>query len=140
MNQETPMINASSNADTVVKASVSHAVFLGALTNLFHWFQEAVAGYEAKADMDKKLAELAEVIKADPDMPERLQAEWSAYARTLQSAYQSFGRDVVHKLGFDEPAQVRNLALSIARGAFEQTRLRSRNLLIDRIEGALAAR
>ncbi|HMP54936.1 MAG TPA: hypothetical protein PKD05_25520, partial [Candidatus Melainabacteria bacterium] len=72
----------------------------------------------------------------DEFMPERLRNEWSAYTRSLKSAYDNFGRDVVHKHGFDEPAQVRNLALSIAGSAFQQTRSRAREFLVSQIEGA----
>lgn len=120
----------------VAKASFSHDVFLNALTDLFRWFQTAVSGYEAVDDMDQKLTELESAIAADEFMPVRLQNEWGAYTRSLKSAYDNFGRDVVHKHGFDEPAQVRNLALSIAGSAYQQTRSRAREFLVNQIEGA----
>ena len=128
---------AAAQTDSIVMVSCSHAVFLNSITDLFHWFQEAVAGYEAVADMDTKLSEF-ETIFAEDFMPERLRNEWGGYTRALQSAYANFGRDVVHKMGFDEPAQVRNLALNIAGSAFQQARTRAREFMVGQIEGAFA--
>ena len=124
--------------EAIVKASVSHVVFLNAATDLFRWFEEAVAGYEASADMDEKTAELDCAITAasDGDLPKLLHNLWVAYKADLKRAYVNFGRDVVHKHGFDEPAQVRNLALSIAGGAFQTSRTRAREFLVSQIEGS----
>ncbi|MCC7530299.1 MAG: hypothetical protein IT342_17375 [Candidatus Melainabacteria bacterium] len=73
-------------------------------------------------------------------MNERLVNEWAAYARSLRSAYGNFGRDVVHRYGVDEPAQVRNLALSIAKSSFQRIRTAAREHLVKQIEATAGKR
>ena len=138
MTNATAMTTDAAQISKVAKASSSHAVFLNAITDLFHWFQEAVSGYEAVDDMDKKVTELESAISADEFMPEYLQTVWASYTRSLKSAYGNFGRDVVHQHGFDEPARIRNLALNIAGGSFKESRSRAREFLVNQIEGAFS--
>jgi hypothetical protein len=60
--------------------------------------------------------------------------EWDAFARTLETAYGNFSRDVVHRIGFDEQAQVRNLARNTAAGALTRIRERARAHLTQTLE------
>jgi len=118
----------------VVNLADSHVLLLASATELFTWFQGAVKGYKAEDDFDAKLAPLDATIAADAFMNTRLINEWAAYARSLRSAYGDFGRDVVHRMGVDEPAQVRNLALNIAKSSFERIRNAAREVLVNGIE------
>ncbi len=99
-----------------------------------------MAGYRAEADFDAAVSPLEATIAADPFMGERLVNEWAAYAKSLRDAYGNFGRDVVHRIGVDEPAQVRNLALNIASSAFERIRKAARDHLVTQIEATAGTR
>ena len=123
----------------VANLADSHILILGSATELFTWFQGAVAGYKAEGDFDEALASLDAAIAADTFTTKRLVDEWSLFTRSLRDAYGNFGRDVVHRFGVDEPAQVRNLALNIAKSSFERIRSVSREVLVSRIEAAAAA-
>jgi hypothetical protein len=119
--------------NAIVAVATAHGAFLQNITGMFHWFQEAVKGYSAEMSFDDEFnARNASIDVAG--MPERLKNEWAAYARTLRSAYADFGGEVVKRMGVDEPAQVRNLALSIAGGAFQQARKRSQEFLVGQVE------
>lgn len=124
------------NQEKILQASNSHAIFSLAILDMFKWFQEAVAGYRAEMDFEVKFNQVNEMITADQSMPVMLMNQWMSYVKSLRSAYGNFGLDVVTRHGFDEPAQVRNLALSIAGNAFNQSRFRARELLVSQIEGA----
>lgn len=123
----------------VVNLADSHILVLDSATNLFNWFQGAVAGTKAEGDFDEALASLDAAIAADGFLTKRLIDEWSLFTRSLRTAYGNFGRDVVHRFGVDEPAQVRNLALNIAKSSFERIRSVSREVLVTRIEATAAA-
>lgn len=124
----------------VVNLVDSHVLVLSAVSDLFKWFEGAVAGNKAEDDFDTALAPLDATIAADRFMNERLVNEWAAYARSLRSAYGNFGRDVVHRFGADEPAQVRNLALNIAKSSFERIRTAAREHLVTQIEATAGKR
>lgn len=123
----------------VVNLADSHALLLSCTTALFDWFQKAVAGTRAEADFDAAVAPLSEQIAADELMNSRLRNEWSAFTRTLSDAYGNFGRDVVHRIGADETAQVRNLALNIAAGGVQRIKQNARDFLVTQIEAAASA-
>jgi hypothetical protein len=120
----------------VLSVATAHAQFATATLSMFKWFQTAVAGYSAELDFDSEF-EKHNATATDENMPDRLKNEWSSYARALRAAYADFGRDVVHKMGVDEPAQVRNLALSIAGGAFQRVRQTSRDFMVSQIEATV---
>lgn len=124
----------------VVNLADSHVLLLSNVSDLFNWFQGAVAGYRAESDFDAAVSPLEATIAADPFMGERLVNEWAAYAKSLRDAYGNFGRDVVHRIGVDEPAQVRNLALNIASTAFERIRKAAREHLVTQIEATAGTR
>jgi len=118
--------------NAILALATAHGAFLQNITGGLHWFQEAVKGYSAELSFDDFLSRTAGV--QDPNMPERLKNEWAAFERSLGSAYSDFGGEVVKRVGFDEPAQVRNLALSIAGGAFQQARKRAQEFLVSQVE------
>lgn len=118
----------------------SHELLLSAVSDLFNWFESAVKGNKAEDDFDAALSPLNATIAADSFMNERLVNEWAAYARSLRSAYGNFGRDVVHRYGVDEPAQVRNLALNIAKSSFQRIRTAAREHLVKQIEATAGKR
>ncbi len=120
----------------VLALSTAHAQFSLAVSGMFTWFQTAVAGYRAELDFETEFTK-HDAITADDAMPERLKNEWSSYARALRAAYADFGRDVVTRMGVDEPAQVRNLALSIAGSAFQRARQSAREFLVTQIEATV---
>ena len=120
------------SSDDVIGLATAHGAFLQNIIGGFNWFQEAVKGNSAELSFDDFLARSA--AAQDPNMPERLKNEWAAFERSLQSAYVEFGGEVVKRMGVDEPAQVRNLALSIAGGAFQQARTRAREFLVAQVE------
>ncbi|MDZ4833282.1 MAG: hypothetical protein SGJ27_05720 [Candidatus Melainabacteria bacterium] len=120
----------------VLGLSTSHAQFSLAVSGMFSWFQTAVAGYRAEMDFDQEFNK-HDVLTADGNIPERLKNEWSSYARALRAAYADFGRDVVTRMGVDEPAQVRNLALSIAGSSFQRARTSAREFLVSQIEATV---
>lgn len=122
--------------NTVVALAAAHADFSVAILGMFHWFQEAVKGNSAVMNFDDEFNARNAIVE-DPNMPERLKNEWSSYARSLRSAYVDFGGEVVKRMGVDEPAQVRNLALSIAGGAFQRARTSAQQFLVSQIEGAV---
>lgn len=124
----------------VVNLVDSHVLLLSAVSDLFKWFEGAVAGNRAEDNIDTALALLDATIAADPFMNARLVNEWAAYARSLRSAYGNFGRDVVHRFGVDEPAQVRNLALNIAKSSLERIRTAAREHLVTQIEATCGKR
>jgi hypothetical protein len=120
----------------VLGLSTTHAQFSLAVTGMFTWFQTAVAGCRAELDFDEEFAR-HDVLTADEAIPERLKNEWSSFARALRAAYADFGRDVVTRMGVDEPAQVRNLALSIAGSSFQRARTSAREFLVSQIEATV---
>lgn len=120
----------------ILDAALAHTLLLGAATEMFHWFQTAVAGETAEHDIEEKLEELSASLAEGESLPQRLANEWSSFASSLKDAYQNFGRDVVTRHGLDNPDQVRNLALSIAASAFARVRDNSRQHLISRVEAA----
>lgn len=122
----------------IVNLVDSHVLLLSSATDLFNWFQGAVAGYRAEADFDEGVASLDAGIAADAHMNSRLVNEWASFTRSLRDAYGNFGRDVVHRMGVDEPAQVRNLALNIAASAFKRVQTTSREHLVTQIEAVAA--
>jgi hypothetical protein len=122
----------------VVNLADSHVLILSSTSALFNWFQQAVAGNRAEADFADAVAPLNARVESDPLMNSRLQNEWSLFTRTLSDAYGNFGRDVIHRMGVDEPAQVRNLALSIAAGAVTRIKQNSREFLVTQIEASAA--
>ena len=134
------MTETSQQTTKVVNLVDSHVLLLSGVSDLFNWFERAVAGNKAEDDFDQALSPIEATIAADPLMNERLVNEWAAYARSLRSAYGNFGRDVVHLLGVDEPAQVRNLALNIAKSSFERIRAAAREHLVRQIEATAGKR
>lgn len=134
------MTATSQQTTKVVNLVDSHVLLLSAVSDLFNWFEHAVAGSKAEDDFDQALSPLDATIAADPFMNERLVNEWAAYARSLRGAYGNFGRDVVHRFGVDEPAQVRNLALNIAKTSFERIRTAAREHLVRQIEATAGKR
>lgn len=122
--------------NTVVTLAAAHAEFSVAILGMFHWFQEAVKGNSAVLNFDEEF-KARNAIVDDPSVPKRLKDEWSSFANTLRSAYADFGGEVVKRMGVDEPAQVRNLALSIAGGAFQRARTSAQQFLVSQIEGAV---
>ena len=114
---------------------IAHSVFSSATTELFRWFEEAVKGPAATDDIEAKLVEVDAKI-ASCELPAILTNEWAAYKKSLSNAYADFGRDVITRMGVDEPNQVRMLARSIAAGAFKRTRDRARDELVRSIESA----
>ena len=115
-------------ADVIFKMAASHNVFLTAITDLFHWFDGAVENVDIFSAMDAKLAQLDATISADESMPDRLKNEWRAYATSLRKAGEQF---------FSLPPQSRqtSVPLSIAGGAFQESRGRARNFLVSSVEG-----
>ncbi len=134
------MTATSQQTTKVVNLADSHVLLLAAVSDLFKWFEGAVAGIRAEADFDAALSPLDATIAADHHMSERIINEWAAYTRSLRSAYGNFGRDVVHRLGVDETAQVRNLALNIAKSSFERIRTVAREHLVNQIEATAGKR
>lgn len=134
------MTETSQQTTKVVNLVDSHVLLLSAVSDLFNWFERAVAGNRAEDDFEQALSPLDATIAADPFMNQRLVNEWAAYARSLRSAYGNFGRDVVHRFGVDEPAQVRNLALNIAKSSFERIRTAAREHLVGQIEATAGKR
>lgn len=120
----------------VLGLSTTHAQFSLAVSGMFSWFQTAVAGCSAELDFETEFNK-HDALTTDEAMPERLKNEWSSFARALRAAYGDFGRDVVTRMGVDEPAQVRNLALSIAGGAFQRARQSAREFLVSQIEATV---
>lgn len=134
------MTATSQQTTKVVNLVDSHVLLLSAVSDLFNWFERAVAGNKAEDDFDQALSPLDATIAADPFMAERLVNEWAAYARSLRAAYGNFGRDVVHRLGVDEPAQVRSLARNIAASSLERIRSAAREHLVNQIEATAGKR
>ncbi len=124
----------------VVNLVDSHVLLLSAVSDLFKWVEGAVQGNSAQDDFDAALAPLDATIAADPFMNERLVNEWALYGRSMRSAYGNFGHNVVHRFGVDEPAQVRNLALNIAKSSFERIRTAAREHLVCQIEATAGQR
>jgi hypothetical protein len=122
--------------NTVVALSAAHADFSVAILGMFNWFQEAVKGNSAVLNFDDEF-NARNVLTEDPNMPERLKNEWSSFARSLRSAYADFGGEVVKRMGVDEPAQVRNLALSIAGSSFTRARNSAREFLVQQVESTV---
>jgi hypothetical protein len=127
-------MNLTSQQQTTVALVASHQLLLRCTSELFAWFQESVKGYSAEADFDAAVQPLTAKLEADTAMNTRLRNEWDAYTGSLRSAYSDFGRDVVHRMGVDEPAQVRNLALNIAAGALTRVKQRARDFLLLQLE------
>jgi lipoprotein NlpI len=124
----------------VVNLADSHVLLLSSASDLFNWFQGAVAGNTAAGDFEAAVSPLDATIAADPFMHQTLVNEWSAFVRSLRDAYGNFGRDVVHSYRADVPDQVRNLALSIAKSNFERVRNSARQLLVNQIEATAGTR
>jgi|AGTN01.1.fsa_nt_gi hypothetical protein len=118
----------------IIQRVNSHNVFVGATTEMLHWFQTAVAGYRAELVFDTEFEKINATIAADSYMPPSIQNHWEAFAKVVQAAYGNFGRDVVTRHGVDEPAQVRNLALNTVGSAYQQARIRAREFLIAQLE------
>lgn len=131
-------MNLSADKTAVVSAAAhSHAVFVGVVTELFNTLQEFVRGTCASHDISIPSETLrTEMLRDDPNMPERLVHTWDGYVRSLTSVYQNFAHDIPHRRGFDDQSQVRNYALNTAAGAFTNARESSRKLFLDRVEGA----
>jgi hypothetical protein len=120
----------------VAAAAHSHAVFTGAVTELFHTFQEAVKGTAACHDLSVATDTLREeMLRDDPGMPARLVNTWDAYVKSLTGAYQHFAHEIPHRMGHDDQSHVRNFALSIGRDAFSGARETSRQVFLAKVEG-----
>ncbi|HEY9757270.1 MAG TPA: hypothetical protein V6C97_19030 [Oculatellaceae cyanobacterium] len=131
-------MNLSADKTAVVSAAAhSHAVFVGVVTELFNTLQEFVRGTCASHDISIPSQKLRdEMLRDDPNMPERLVLTWEGYVKSLTGAYQTFAHEIPHRLGSDDQSHVRNFALNTAAGAFTSARESSRKLLMDRLEGA----
>jgi hypothetical protein len=116
-------------------AASSHLTLVATSTDLFHWFQSAVSGNKAEADIDAKLTECKAIIADHLDPRSSLTNEFGAFCTSLKNAYANFGHDIVRRMGVDECSSVRNLALSIAGGSFNQLRTRARDHLVHSVEG-----
>ena len=116
-------------------AALSHLTLIATSTDLFHWFQSAVSGNKAEADINAKLIECDAIIADHLDPRSTLTNEYRAFCTSLKGAYANFGHDVVRRMGVDDCSHVRNLALSIAGGSFNQLRTRARDYLVHSVEG-----
>lgn len=129
-------MNFSAHQQSVLSAAASsHLTLIATAVDLFNWFQSAVSGNKAEADIDTKLAELDAIIAEKLDPRSSLTNEYGAYCKALKAAYANFGYDIVHRMGFDECAHVRSRALNIAALALTSLTTRSREHLVRSIEG-----
>jgi len=122
---------------TVANLADSHVLVMSATAELFHLFEEAVAGTSAEILLEPKVAELDAKIAADPFMNESLKNHWAAFTKDIQSYYATFGADVVRKavLGSYEQDKVRTFAKSMAASAFTKVRNFAQQFLLNAIEG-----
>lgn len=125
---------------TILAASHSHLALMQAASELFACFQTGAENNRGIEDLDDKLHVLTHRLESGGPLPKRLAAEWDCFMKALRNAYADFIRDVAHRLGVDEPAQVRNLALNIGSTAFTRIRERSREYLIQQVESIVHTR
>jgi hypothetical protein len=118
----------------IIHTTAAHNGLLTAAENAFRDFETAVAGSEATADVKAMMAAASFGLTGYQGLHETMRNEWDAFARTLETAYGNFSRDVVHRIGFDEQAQVRNLARNTAAGALTRIRERARAHLTQTLE------
>ena len=134
------MTSTSQQTAKVVNLADSHVLLLSNVSDLFNWFQGAVAGNAAEGDFEAAVAPLDATIAADQFMNQTLVNEWAAYVRSLRNAYGTFGRDVLHRYAAEHPEHARNLALSTAKSNFERIRNAARNFLVNQIEATAGTR
>jgi hypothetical protein len=120
---------------TLDKVASSHLILISTSTDLFHWFQSAVSGNKAEANIDAKLAECDTLLAAQLEPHSLLANEYGAFRKSLKNAYANFGHDVVRRMGVDECSHVRNYALNVASSAFTQLITRAREHLVRSVEG-----
>jgi hypothetical protein len=120
----------------IIDTAAAHNALITGAEGTFRWFEEAVAGDRAVADMTAQVDAVNVELDGSRGLHETMRNEWDAFVRTLETAYANFGRDIVHRLGVDEQSRVRNLALSYAAGALTRIRERARAHLVQTLEGA----
>jgi hypothetical protein len=133
--KELIMIFSAHQQTSLSAAAASHLTLIATSTDLFQWFQSAVSGNKAEADIDAKLTECDAIIAANLDPRSSLTNEYGAFRKSLKNAYANFGHDIVRRMGVDECSQVRNLALNIAGGSLTQLTTRAREHLVRSVEG-----